>query len=176
MFLEAAVEADLAALVALERPCFTHPWSVSSFRDELRDPARGRVVVLREPAAGPERGASSSPTALFQVVPTSCTSTTWRCARSDAARGWAGSLLRRVLELGARRGARVALLEVRRATGRRSRCTARSASRSRARARGYYAEPREDALLLRREGLDTLLDERSAIILEIRPGACYVCS
>jgi len=157
VFLEAAVEEDLAALVALERQSFSQPWSVGSFRAELRDPARGRIVVLREPAAGPERERGLLAFCAFQVVLDELHILDLAVRPERRRQGLGGTLLRRVLELGARRGARVALLEVR--SGNLAAVELyRSASFEPAGTRrGYYSNPPEDALLLRREGLDTLL-------------------
>jgi ribosomal protein S18 acetylase RimI-like enzyme len=108
VFLEAAGEEDLAALVELERRSFSQPWSVGSFRAELRDPARGRIVVLREPHADPDGRRGLLAFCSFQVVVDELHILDFAVLPERRREGLGRSLLRCVLELGARRGARVA--------------------------------------------------------------------
>src|SRR5207247_10561362 len=56
LILEAAGDEDVEALVELEERCHSHPWRAASFREEMGDPARGAVVVLRAPFEPAERG------------------------------------------------------------------------------------------------------------------------
>lgn len=151
--LEAATDDDLPVLVDLERASFSQPWSLASFRSEMQQPGRGRVVVLREPPEprGPERGLVAY--CVFQVVLDELHVLDVAVRPERRRQGIARRLLARVLELGAGRGAQVALLEVRR-----SNWPAVGLYRSLAfelcgTRRDYYASPREDALLLRHNGL-----------------------
>jgi ribosomal-protein-alanine N-acetyltransferase len=164
VYLEAAGEGDLAALVALERRSFSQPWSVGSFRAELRDPARGRIVVLREPPAAPDGGPRLLAFCSFQVVVDELHILDLAVLPERRRQGLGRRLLSRVLELGARRGARVALLEVR-SSNEAALELYRSAGFAVAGVRrGYYSNPAEDALLLRRDEVGTFLNSA--------PGAC----
>lgn len=167
MFLEAAGEEDLATLVALERLSFSQPWSAGSFRSEMHDPVRGRVVVLREPPAGAEAehglaGAEAARGLLaycaFQVVLDELHILDLAVRPERRRQGLGRLLLRRVLELGARRGARVALLEVRSSNWAAVELYRSVGFELGGVRRSYYSNPPEDALLLRRERLDQLLE------------------
>ena len=157
MYLEAAGEDDLAALVALERRSFSQPWSVGSFRAELRDPARGRIVVMRERTAGPEPEHGLLAFCAFQVVVDELHILDLAVRPERRRQGLGRMLLRRVLELGARRGARLALLEVRSGNQAAVELYRSAGFEPAGMRRGYYSNPPEDALLLRREGLEQTL-------------------
>src|SRR5262249_10609220 len=48
---------DVDALAAIERRCYTHPWTARGFRDALRRGERGAVLVARAVRrSDPERG------------------------------------------------------------------------------------------------------------------------
>ncbi len=66
--LEPAAGEDLDALVALERLCFSHPWTPRNFVDAMADPPRSRVVILRMPRDPdrPERGIAAY--CVYQVA------------------------------------------------------------------------------------------------------------
>jgi ribosomal-protein-alanine N-acetyltransferase len=148
VYLEAAGEEDLAALVAIERRSFSQPWSVGSFRAELRAPQRGRVVVLRERPAGPDAERGLLAYCAFQVVVDELHILDLAVRPERRRQGLGRRLLRRVLELGAHRGARVALLEVR-GSNRAALELYRAAGFEQGGVRrGYYSNPAEDALLL----------------------------
>jgi ribosomal-protein-alanine N-acetyltransferase len=152
-FLEAAAEEDLAALVALERRSFSQPWSVSSFRSEMQDPARGRVVILREPHTSDDAARGLLAYCVFQVVLDELHILDLAVRPERRRQGWGRRLLARVLELGERRGARVALLEVRRSNWVAVALYRSAGFEPSGARRDYYAHPREDALLLRRDRL-----------------------
>jgi ribosomal-protein-alanine N-acetyltransferase len=159
LVLEAAGEEDVRALVTLEQECFTHPWTARYFRDAIKEPGRGRVVVLRDPAAPlePERGIRAY--CAYETVLDEVHVHNLAVAPGHRRRGLARRLLRLVLEGAARRGARAALLEVRQ-----SNWAALALYRSFGFAavgvrKAYYERPREDALVLR-------------MILEIPGSAC----
>lgn len=149
VFLEAAGEGDLSALVELERRSFSQPWSAGSFRSEIQDPQRGRVVLLRElPAHDDPRGGLLAYCA-FQVVIDELHILDLAVRPERRRQGWGRRLLARVLELGARRGARLALLEVRRSNWPAVALYRSAGFEVSGTRRDYYAQPREDALLLR---------------------------
>jgi ribosomal-protein-alanine N-acetyltransferase len=155
VFLEAAGEEDLPALVALERRSFSHPWSAGSFRTEMRDPERGRIVVLRELAA--EGQCRLLAFCAYQLVLDELHILDLAVLPERRRQGLGGRLLRRVLELGARRGARKALLEVRRSNWGAVELYRTVGFQLAGVRRSYYSNPPEDALLLQRELLEQTL-------------------
>jgi len=150
---EAAEDVDAEALASLEERCYTHPWTVRHFRDEIARPGRGRVVVLRDPrAAGdPERGIRAY--FVIQVVADEMHLLNLAVAPEMRGRGWARWLLRLALLLGARRGARRALLEVRRSNQPALALYQKAGFRELSVRRNYYTRPQEDALVLEKSGL-----------------------
>jgi len=150
LVLEAATEDDVEPLVELERRCHSHPWSARNFREELVDPARGRLIVLRAPfdPAAPGRGIVAY--CAYQVVAGEMHLLNLTVAPDLRRGGLGGILLRRALEQGARRGAERAFLEVRRSNRAALLLYERHGFVTTAVRRDYYADPREDALLLAR--------------------------
>jgi ribosomal-protein-alanine N-acetyltransferase len=149
VFLEAATENDLAELRVLEQRSFSHPWSEQSFRGALED-RQTLVLVLR---------ASSSRAILaygvFQVVADEFHIHDLAVVPEQRQRGLGRQLLSQALDLGARRGARAAHLEVRE-SNRAALALYRSLGfRTAGVRRGYYESPPEDALVLSKESLAT---------------------
>jgi ribosomal-protein-alanine N-acetyltransferase len=151
-FVEAASVDDVDALASLERRCYTHPWSARGFRDALRRGDRGLVMVARAPGRlGEERGILA-----YCVIETVADELHVHnlAVRADLRGGGLGRrLLALGLGIGLRRGAVVALLEVRESnlaaiTLYRSMGFAAVAVR-----KSYYSQPTEDALIFRRDGL-----------------------
>lgn len=152
MFLEKAEEADLAALLALERRCFSHPWSEQGFRGALED-SHNLVLLLRTAEAR-----AIVAYGVFQVVADEFTIHDLAVAPEHRDRGMGRRLLSLALDLGARRGARSAHLEVRE-TNRPALGLYRSLGfRTVGVRRGYYESPAEDALVLTKEGLGEPLE------------------
>lgn len=154
LIVEAATRDDLEALLDLERRSYSHPWTRANFEGELAAAERGQLLVLREPGArsDAERGirgfcalqifAGEMHLMNLAIVPE------WR------KRGLGRFLLRLAKDLGARRGAREAWLEVR-AGNLPALALYRSLGFAEVGRRpGYYTRPKEDALLLRAR-LDT---------------------
>ncbi len=150
LVLEAATEADVDSLVELERRSHSHPWNARNFRDEMADAARGRLIVLRVPfeARGPGRGIVAY--CAYQVVAGEMHLLNLTVAPGLRRGGLGGLLLTRVLEQGARRGAERVFLEVRRSNQSAQGLYGRFGFVTTAVRRDYYADPREDALLLAR--------------------------
>jgi ribosomal-protein-alanine N-acetyltransferase len=149
---EAAGHDDVEALASLERRCYTHPWSVRGFRDALRRGDRGLVLVARAALPGDgERGILG-----YCVIETAADELHVHnlAVRPELQGGGIGRcLLTLALGLGDRRGAEVALLEVR-ASNRPAIELYRSLGFvSVAVRRAYYSQPAEDALVFRRDGL-----------------------
>ena len=143
---------DVDALASLERRCYTHPWSVRGFREALRRGEHGLVLVARAPAgADPERGILG-----YCVIETAADELHVHnlAVRPEYRGGGLGRrLLAIALTIGERRGACVALLEVRESNRPaielyRSMGFAPVAVR-----RNYYSQPAEDALVFRKDGL-----------------------
>jgi ribosomal-protein-alanine N-acetyltransferase len=149
--LEAATDADLDSLVALERACFSHPWSARNLQAAIEDRERGGVLVLRTVEAPRQHGIAAY--CIFQIVADEMgildlgVDPRWR------RRGLGRWMLERTLALGARRGASAAFLEVRQ-----SNWPALGLYRSEgfeviSRRRDYYERPLEDAFVLRKRTL-----------------------
>lgn len=148
VLLEPAGREDIEALVALERLCFSHPWTPRNFTDAMADPPRSRVVVLRMPhASGPsERGIAAY--CVYQIAAGELHVHNLAVDPGARRAGLGRLLMLRVLELAGRAGACVALLEVRRSNE-----VARALYESLgfhvlATRRNYYSHPAEDALVM----------------------------
>lgn len=155
---EEAGRDDVEALVALERRCYTHPWTARGFRDALRRGERGLVVVARAPADdGAERGILG-----YCVIETVADELHVHnlAVRPESRGGGLGRLLLELaLSAGLRRGARVALLEVRESNRPALELYRSMGFAPVALRRNYYSQPLEDALVLRKEGLGGPRDE-----------------
>jgi ribosomal-protein-alanine acetyltransferase len=151
---EAATPEDLAALVALERVCHTHPWSEVGLRDAIVPAAgQGAILLLRGPWAATDERRGIRAYCAIQHVAGEAHVHNLAVAPEARRRGLARRLLTLALGAAARQGARVAHLEVR---------ASNYAARSLYRAmgfrevglrHGYYSAPAEDAVLLSRDGL-----------------------
>jgi [ribosomal protein S18]-alanine N-acetyltransferase len=151
--IEAARADDVDALASLERRCYTHPWTVRGFRDALRRGERGLVLVARAPAASvpAERGILAY--CVTENAADELHVHNLAVRPESRGEGLGRRLLALALAIGVRRGARVALLEVRESNRPaldlyRSMGFAPVAVR-----RNYYTQPAENALVLRRGDL-----------------------
>lgn len=152
--LEAATLDDLAALVALESRCHTHPWSEGGLRDAIVPVAgEGTILVLRGPWTASDAGRGIRAYCAFQVVAGEAHIHNLAVAPEIRRHGLARRLLGLALQTAARKGARVVHLEVR---------ASNAAARALYRAMGfrdvgqraaYYSAPVEDAVLLSRTSL-----------------------
>ena len=137
----------------LEQRCFSHPWTLRAFRLAMAHTERGRLVVLRGPfeAGDPERGIAAY--AAFEVVLDEMHIHTLAVHPLERSRGLGRRLLASILDLGVRRGAGLALLEVRQSNWAALALYRSFGFQSVAVRRGYYEHPREDALLLEKRDL-----------------------
>jgi len=158
--LAAAGDEDVEALTRLERLCFTHPWSARHFRDALRDRERARVLVLRAPLSREFGARGIVAYGIFRVVLDELEVHNLAVHPDLRNRGVGRWLVERMLELGARRGARTALLEARQSNWAALQLYRSLGFEAVSVRRDYYEGPREDAVLLRKP------------ILEIPEGAC----
>lgn len=161
LWLEAASSSDLDALLALECSSYSNPWTVDHFRAELRDPSRGRLLVLKEPALHRGSVGDVAGYAAFRVLLEEMELLNLTIAPQRRRHGLGRSLLSLVLRRGARRGARVVRLEVRESNGGALALYRAAGFRVTGRRREYYSRPPEDALLLERP-----------LVLEMPSGAC----
>jgi ribosomal-protein-alanine N-acetyltransferase len=151
--LEAATEDDVPALLALERLCFSQPWTAHHFRGAMADPERGLLVVLRGAAGRDEPGRGVLAYCSFQTVVDEMHIHNLAVDPALQGKGLGRRLLRIALHLGARRGAERALLEVRQSNWAAQRLYRSLGFQGVAVRRGYYTHPDEDALILEKRGL-----------------------
>jgi [ribosomal protein S18]-alanine N-acetyltransferase len=151
--LEAAGDDDVPALVALERLCFSHPWTARNFRDAMADPERGLVLLLRGPAARDETGRGVLAYCSFQTIVDEMHIHNLAVDPARQGRGLGRKMLELSLLVGARRGAERALLEVRQSNWAAQRLYRSLGFQGVAVRRGYYSYPAEDALILEKRDL-----------------------
>ena len=140
-------DADLDRVVELEARCFTNPWSRDLLARELAGSGVATVFVLRLPAV---------PVAAFcfcWIVAEELHVNTIAVDPRYRRRGLGAQLMRRVMELAARRGARRATLEVRASNVPALRLYEELGFVRTATRRNYYTSPEEDALILWKEDL-----------------------
>jgi ribosomal-protein-alanine N-acetyltransferase len=138
---------DAPRLAALEADCYTHPWTLKQFSEEVSYGSPGAVLVLRglRPSGswGDVRGYC-----VYRLVVDEMHILNVAVAPPLRRRGLARWMLHLAIARAARDGARKALLEVRG-----SNLGARALYRGLGfeavgRRPAYYSEPREDAVLL----------------------------
>lgn len=134
---------DLAGVMEIERASFTTPWRQTTFESLLR---RGDTDLLCATLGEELVGYAVCWTVLDQAELGNVA-----VAGTARGRGIGGALVDAVLRRVAERGARECFLEVRE-----SNVDAQSVYRNRGfevvgRRRAYYSQPREDALVMRRE-------------------------
>ena len=171
--LEPMRESDLDEILPLERASFSEPWTRKMFLGELQGNAFSTNLVARAGDAGCGPGLPGGALVgyvMFWVVFEELHLMNLAVRPEARRRGIGTELIRQALAVGADRGVRTALLEVR-------------ASNAAARAfyhklgfverdvrRGYYDHPREDAVImvLEMKGGDTMLSEDPAILELVR--------
>jgi ribosomal-protein-alanine N-acetyltransferase len=151
--LEAATEDDVPALLAMERLCFSQPWTVQHFRDAMADPEVGLILILRSLAPPDDPGRGVLAYCSFQTVVDEMHIHNLAVDPARQGRGLGRRLLELTLALGARRGAERALLEVRQSNWAAQRLYRSLGFRGVAVRRGYYTHPSEDALILEKTDL-----------------------
>ncbi len=152
VFVERATVEDQPALSELQRACHSHPWTASQVLQELVAPAPGAVLAARV-LVGRGRtqlGAACAYRVMLDEMEILDVSVHARFRRHGLAR----LLLKIAMRRAARAGARSAWLEVRRGNSAALRLYQSLGFTRCGLRRDYYASPLEDAVLLRREGLD----------------------
>jgi ribosomal-protein-alanine N-acetyltransferase len=151
--LEPAAEADAWALARLEERSYSSPWSVGEFLRAVR--RGGRTLLLRDPraaAAEEERGIRAY--CVFQVVADEVEIHNLAVHPEHRRQGLGRRILGLVLALAASKGARQAHLEVRAGNAAALGLYQSEGFEIVGGRREYYRRPVEDAVLLRRVGLD----------------------
>ena len=149
LVVEAATRDDLEALIELERRSYSHPWTRANFEGELAAGERATLLVLRERASASDGERGIRAYCAMQVFAEEMHILNLAVAPEWRLSGLGRFLLRLAKDLGGRRGAREAWLEVR-AGNSPALALYRSLGFSEVgRRRGYYSRPREDALVLR---------------------------
>lgn len=146
--LESASREDVAALAALERQCFSNPWTEGQLRAEIGEEQGRLAVVLRavEGRESPLRGVVAY--CLIRVVADEAHVHNLAVAPSHRRLGLGRQILRLALDLAARRGARSAHLEVREGNRAAIQLYRGLGFRTAGLRRGYYTNPKEDGLRL----------------------------
>jgi ribosomal-protein-alanine N-acetyltransferase len=138
--IRSAVPADAAPLVAIERRCFSDPWSETSFREALDSPwSFGLVAHTRQGIAGYLIGreiAGSGEVLNLAVAP------------DHRRQGVARALLRAGLALLKKRHVDEVFLEVRESNRSAQALYLSSGFRPVGQRAAYYRNPKEDALVL----------------------------
>jgi ribosomal-protein-alanine N-acetyltransferase len=151
--LEWASEADLDAILEIERASFSHPWSERGFRAEMADRPSGGVLALRAPYAASDPGRGILAYCVFRVAADEMHVHDLAVHPARRSRGLGRKLMLLAIGAAARRGARKAILEVR-AGNQAAIALYRSLGfQPVLRRRDYYERPREDALVLQHPDL-----------------------
>lgn len=153
MYLDAATAEDVAALLALERESFTHPWTEGNFREALANVGRVSTLVLREVTPTGGRPALVAAYCVFQLVADELHILDLAVGPEQRRRGLARWLLSYCLDHARRRGAGRAFLEVRRSNEPARGLYTSFGFRVVGERPDYYGDPREDALVLEKSGL-----------------------
>jgi ribosomal-protein-alanine N-acetyltransferase len=137
-----AAPADLPAIVDIENGAFSDPWSATSFRTMIAAP-HTRFDVLVDPA-GAVCGYG-----ILLLVPPEADVANIAVAPRIRLQGAGRQLLSHLLAEARAAGVRAVHLEVRESNLPAQRLYARLGFTIAGRRRGYYQQPREDALVLR---------------------------
>jgi [ribosomal protein S18]-alanine N-acetyltransferase len=146
-----ASEADIEAVIAVEQASFTNPWTRDMYVAELENRGVSFFFVARD-----DRRQIVGFCAFWRVLDELHINNLAVLPESRRG-GVASALLRRVLAEGAKLGARRATLEVRRSNDIARRLYERFGFSVAGVRRGYYSQPTEDALVLWRESLDSVI-------------------
>ena len=149
-FIEAACGSDLDGLLAIENACSPHPWNAAHFRDALSDP-HTVVLVVRECDTRGASGSGLLGLCIAQVVAGEAQIHNLAVSRSARRIGLGRQLLETALRVAAMRGATQSFLEVRASNDAALRLYESAGFVRSGRRADYYAEPREDAILMTRD-------------------------
>jgi [ribosomal protein S18]-alanine N-acetyltransferase len=148
VWLERGSADDASALAALETACFSHPWTVGQFRQELALGAPSAVLVLRSPDPRVVHEHGIVAYCVYRLVVDEMHLMDLAVTPGWRRRGLAGWLLRFSLVRASRDGARRAFLEVRESNHPAQALYAHLGFSLTGRRAGYYREPPETAVVL----------------------------
>ncbi len=170
-------ESDLDEVLALEQASFTQPWTRKMFLGELRGNKFAMNVVARAGEGGFGTGLAAGTLVgyiVFWVVFEELHVMNLAVRPEARRRGLGTDLVRHALSVGAERGVRTALLEVR-ASNRAALAMYESLGfTGKGVRKGYYDQPREDAVIMMfamtctEKGGHTMLSEDPAILELVR--------
>lgn len=138
-----ALPPDLVAIEVIERASFGDPWSLQSFRESLRR------TFVRINVAEDEDGVAGY--SVLWMAGEECELANLAVAPSRRGRGIGALLLDAILQEAQAEGAMVMFLEVRDSNASARRLYASRGFHEVGRRPGYYKNPVEDALVLRRD-------------------------
>lgn len=153
VFVERATADDVPALAALEADCFSHPWTEAQLREEVSYGPPGAVLVLRGVAREGEPGRGIRAYCVYRLIVDEMEILDMAVRPRWRRCGLARWLLRFAMARAARAGARRAILEVRPSNVAALALYETLGFARLSVRRDYYREPREDAIVLGREGL-----------------------
>lgn len=136
-----ANSADAAALAALERDCFSDPWSLAAFEETLRTPVV-RVLLAQDTEA-------TLGYLVYRSIGGEAEILNLAVAPSERRRGLGAALLEAALTALTAVGAVEVFLEVRESNGGAKALYRRRGFKEIGRRRRYYRQPVEDAIVLR---------------------------
>lgn len=148
LLIDEAHPSDLDELLQLERRCASHPWTASHFLSEMDAAQRARVLTLREMDPGGMLRVVGF--CAYRLIVDEVHVHNLAVAPERRRRGLGRTLLRTAITAAGRSAARWALLEVRAGNEGARRLYEGEGFAVVGRRRGYYADPVEDALVLRR--------------------------
>ena len=148
IFIDAAAPSDVPALLALERQCSPHPWTEGHFLSEMDATHRARTLVARMPDL--QGAVEVVGFCAYRLIVDELHVHNLATRPDHRRRGLARRLLRTAFETAERSGARWAMLEVRAGNEAARALYASEGFAVVASRPGYYVEPVEDALVLRR--------------------------
>jgi ribosomal-protein-alanine N-acetyltransferase len=167
-------ESDLDEVLALERTSFTEPWTKKMFLGELRGNAFATNLVARAGEGGCGEGIAAGALLgyiMFWVVFEELHLMNLAVSPDVRRRGIGTKLVNHALSVGADRGVRTALLEVRASNQAALIMYEGLGFIRRGVRKGYYDHPREDAVImtfLMKKGEATMLNEDPAILELVR--------
>lgn len=139
-------EHDLLEVVEIEESCGLSRWGWSAYHNELKDGAGGLMLVVRR---APVDGKVLAAFIVSRLVADELHVNNIAVRPAYRRKGIGGALLKRVLEVGALVGARLAVLEVRDSNKTAQALYEHYGFQIVGRRRDYYSNPPEDALIMR---------------------------
>ena len=140
-------ERDVAAVAALEKACFSDPWSESSVRSELSNPLSLWLVAERGGAVAGYIGSQS----VLDAADMMNVAVALESRRGGVAEALIGSLIARLEKA----GVRSLSLEVRVSNDAARALYEKLGFSEVGRRKNYYTKPKEDALILRKDWGET---------------------